>query len=244
MNYKLWRKVLAPLIQFLWPVEVLNKYKFTEEKGVYICNHYSVMDGNHFATQLFEKKLNIVVKDEALSSKIGRKFLLGLGGIPIQRGEADMRAIKKCMTVLRNNESLVIFPEGTRNKSGSKEMLAFKEGPVMFALKTKSPVIPMMYYRPIRLFRKTYLIIGDKVDLSQYYDMPAAEARGAATDFVRAKMEELRYEIDSIVEDKNKLKINKKNNRMRIKEKNKANRQAKRISKKSPKDAIDVKVES
>lgn len=244
MNYSVIRKLASPIVNFLWPIEIINKAKFTEKKGVYICNHYSVFDVNHFATQLFTKGINALVKEEALKSAIGKWFLLGVGAIPIKRGEADMRAMKNAMNVLRNDGSLIIFPEGTRNKEGTKEMLPFKDGPAVMAIKNKTNVIPMMYYRPLKLFRKTYLIIGDEIDLSGYYGQPINDVRKEATDLIRLKMEELRFELDGIVEDKNKLRTWRKNERLRIKEAKKADKKARKIARKAKKGVRKVKVES
>lgn len=164
MNYKLLRKLIKPITHLLWPVTFINKNKFIESKGVYICNHYSYFDPVPMYTDLFTTKFHALMKAELCNHKFWGKVLMGIGGIPVKRGEADFKAMKQCLTLLRENEPLLVFPEGTRNKSGSKEMIDFKEGPTMFAMKTQAPVVPMLYYKPIKFLGvHTLLLVHQSV---------------------------------------------------------------------------------
>lgn len=74
--------------------------------------------------------------------------------IPVKRGEVDLKATKECLSALKQNEILFIFPEGTRNRE-SDEMLPFKTGPAMFALKTKTPIRPF-YIQKAKKAKKIY----------------------------------------------------------------------------------------
>ncbi len=71
----------------------------------------------------------------------------------------------------------MLFPEGTRNKSGSKEMFKFKDGAVVFALKTGSPIIPMVQYRPPKIFRRNYVLIGKPMYLEKYSGMRTSSVK-------------------------------------------------------------------
>lgn len=204
--YRVIRKIVKPITNFLWPVKIINKNKFEEGKGIYVCNHFTMLDPVPFVTDLFDYNFNALMKEESVSIPIIGKLLLKIGTIPIQRSETDLRAIKNCLKVLKNDEPLIVFPEGTRNKSGSKEMLDFKDGVAMFALKTKSPIIPMVYYRPIKTFRKTYLLIGEPIDLSGYYDSNLNDVRGEVTKNLKVIMHNMQIELDNLVANKKSLK--------------------------------------
>ena len=98
---------------------------------------------------------------------------------------------------------ILIFPEGTRNKSKNyKELLPFKEGPVTIAIKTKSVIVPTLYYKPLRPFgfRKNRLIVGDPIDLSAYYGKQLHDVKDEASQLVFDKMLELRNQLDDIME--------------------------------------------
>lgn len=204
--YHFIRKFIKPITNFIWPVKIVNQNKFVECKGIYVCNHYTMLDPVPLVTELFDFNFNALMKDETAHVPVLGKLLLKIGSIPVQREETDLRAIKKCMTVLRNNEPLVVFPEGTRNKSGSSEMLEFKEGVAMFALKTKAPIIPMVYYRPIKTFRKTFLLVGDPIYFDEFYDGKLNDGRSRVTEIVREKMESMQVELAELVKNKKKLK--------------------------------------
>lgn len=205
-TYKTKIKILSPIVRFLWPVKVINRHRFRDGKGVYICNHYGIMDANPMCGYLFHNKFNVVVKHDSFKGPL-KPIMKAVNAIPINRTQTDFRAIKQCLTVLRNNEPLLIFPEGTRNKSNTpKKLLPFKEGAAMFALKTNAPIIPMIYYDCPRLFRKTYLNIGEPIYFDDIKDLPPIEARDIATERAINAMNELRIELDAIVENKSELK--------------------------------------
>ena len=242
-NYTKIIKTFGPAIRLIWPVHIIDRQKFVEGKGVYVCNHYSVFDSLHFLTDLFKGRANFLIKEEAMQGYVGNKFLTYMGGIPVKREVADMRAIKSCMTVLKKNEPLVIFPEGTRNKEGSKVMGEFKDGPVVFAIKCKAPVCPMMFYKPVRFFRRTYLIVGDSIDLSAYYGKKTNDVRDEACALVRVEMEKLRFKMDEIVENKDKLKLAIKQDKLEIRRMKKADKLARKRSRLAKKNSKNAKFE-
>ncbi len=222
--YKIIRKLVRPITKFLWPVKIINANKFVEGKGIYVCNHFSMLDPVPFVTELFENNFNALMKEESMNLPIIGKILPKIGTIPIKREETDLRAIKKCMAILKNNEPLIIFPEGTRNKTGNNELLEFKDGVAMFALKTKSPIIPMVYLKPIKTFRKTYLLIGNPIYLDEYFDTNIKDVRGIVTDSLKLTMQNMIIELEDMVQDKKSLKKLLKTQKIELKQIRKQNK--------------------
>ncbi len=69
----------------------------------------------------------------------------------MRRGEADLGAVKTALRLLKNGEVLGMFPEGTRNKSGT--FMGAEPGLSMIATKaSKVPVIPVAILSTYRLF--------------------------------------------------------------------------------------------
>ncbi len=222
--YKFIRRAIRPITNFLWPVKIVNANKFHEGKGIYVCNHYTMLDPVPFVTELFEDKFNVLMKEESMHIPVLGKILHKVGTIPVQREEADLRAIKKCLGVLRNDEPLIVFPEGTRNKSGNNQLLEFKDGVAMFALKTKSPIIPMVYSRPIKTFRKTYLLIGEPIYLDEYFNDNFKEIRGVVTDKLKLTMQNMISELDNMLCDKKQMKKLLKSQKAELKQIRKQNK--------------------
>ncbi len=85
-------------------------------------------------------------KAELFEKKTGGLKILGwiirrMGSFPVKRGAPDRRALRMAMRVLQNDEALVIFPEGTRTRSG--ELGPAEHGVALIAHSAKAPVVPM-----------------------------------------------------------------------------------------------------
>lgn len=65
------------------------------------------------------------------------------GTIPLNRNDekSKKRALEKAIKVLKENKVLILYPEGTRSRTG--ELLPGKYGVAKIFLKTKVPVLPV-----------------------------------------------------------------------------------------------------
>ena len=117
-----------------------------------------------------------------------------------------MKSLLKIIKLLKNDEKVAIFPEGTRNKSKTNELQEIKGGAGVFALKAKCEIVPMMMLKKARMFRKTKLIIGKPFDLSEYYGVKLDDGViKAIDDKVSEKMKE-QYAILLEITEKGKRK--------------------------------------
>lgn len=107
-------------------------------------------------------------KEEAFENPIIRFLGNTFGIFPLKRNSADIEAIKISLKLLKNNELLLIFPEGTRN--GLKKGIKPKNGAVLIALKTKVPIIPIGIIGSFKPFTKVILKIGSPIYLDEYFD--------------------------------------------------------------------------
>jgi 1-acyl-sn-glycerol-3-phosphate acyltransferase len=60
---------------------------------------------------------------------------------PVRRGGADAAAIRSCSWLLGKRQTIVLFPEGTRSKTG--DINRFKPGIGMLAITNQIPVVPV-----------------------------------------------------------------------------------------------------
>lgn len=62
-------------------------------------------------------------------------------GIPVDRHKPTMETMKAAVSVLRNDISVLLFPEGTRSRTG--RMLPLRQGAGMFARRAGVDVLPI-----------------------------------------------------------------------------------------------------
>ena len=78
-------------------------------------------------------------------------------------------------------------------------MQELKGGAGVFAVKTKSPVVPVMFYKKAKIFRRTYLIVGEPFELSEYYDKKLTKEDYEEIDeIIRKKMLETREKLKEL----------------------------------------------
>ena len=67
-------------------------------------------------------------------------LISSVGTIPVKLGEADISAMRKVITKLKNGEAICLFPEGTRSKDGRIER--FKPGFGLLCRRGKAAIVP------------------------------------------------------------------------------------------------------
>ena len=142
------------------PMKIIGK-KNLPKKGNFIltCNHASNWDPVIIYARL-PRKYFTMAKAELYKNKFFGLFLKALHAFPVKRGGNDIESVKYTLKTLRQGKrTLLIFPEGTRAKSDDYEEL--KNGTAMFALKTAKPIVPVIFVKKNKLFRRNVMIIGE-----------------------------------------------------------------------------------
>ncbi len=108
------------------------------------ANHVNFLDVPVVYTHLLPRPVTGLVKIETWNNPF-LGFLFDIwGGIPVQRGAADIRATRLCLQALQQKKILAIAPEGTR--SGTGKLQKGHSGIVFLALKSRAPILPIAYY--------------------------------------------------------------------------------------------------
>lgn len=108
---------------------------------LFVCNHLSNADGLILPNVL--KKIDPTF---VAGVKLSKDSVTNLGmnivkTTTIIPNTADKEGIKRIIDLVNSGESILIFPEGTRSRTGS--LIEAKKGIILIARMTKVPVVPI-----------------------------------------------------------------------------------------------------
>lgn len=164
------------------PVRVTGKENLPKEGGFMMCvNHISFLDP--VITVLYVKRhIRFMGKKELFSNKIVAGVLNAVGAFPVDRGRADLAAIREAIKTLTTGQCLGIFPQGTR--SADNEHTQMHGGAALIVQRAGTPVVPMYIDGPYKYFRKTDVVIGKPIDLSAFGKKTDAQTIAQITDAI------------------------------------------------------------
>ncbi len=171
MLYQIIRVLIRFAYLFIFRVKVEGSENIPKEGGIIFCgNHRS----NHDAPLIFfsqKRKLSFMAKDSLFSFKPFGWFLKKFGVFPIKRGAGDIGAVKKAIEIVENKNALVMFPEGTRNRT-EEPVLEFKNGAALIAKKGNALIIPFAISGKYRWLSKKTVTFGTPINLTEYGEKP------------------------------------------------------------------------
>lgn len=182
-------KVLVWLpLTILFPTRQVKLAKKIKGKCIFVCNHRSNMDMVIVAHKNWRFRPYVLAKQELFKNKFISSILKSYGGIPVNRKSVELSTVKKCLSILKEDKKLFIFPEGTRNE----DMSEVKNGAVMFAIKTKTPIVPVYIKKKPKVFSFNKITYGEPFDLSEFYDKKLdKDVLNSASEIMENKIKDL-----------------------------------------------------
>ena len=172
--YEFLRLIVHCVYRLLFRYEAYGQENIPEEGAVLLCaNHLSNWDPP-FVGLTVKRRVNYMAKQELFRIPVLRTVIRWFGAFPVKRGATDKKAIRTALERLREGKVVLIFPEGTRSKTGQLGK-AFP-GSGFLALREKCTVIPVAIIGPFRLFHKVKIIYGPPIDLEDLRKPKAGRA--------------------------------------------------------------------
>lgn len=115
------------------------------------ANHVSMIDPPLVGLAVSRIRLpNFVGKAELFAFPPLGLVFRRIGVIPLDRTRGDVRAVRGALSVLQKGGCMVLFPEGTRSRTGVPGRP--KPGVAMLAREARCPVLPARVFRTESLF--------------------------------------------------------------------------------------------
>jgi len=191
--YQCIRLSLLAVFKIFFRIKVKGKENLPAEGGVILMsNHISAYDPPLLAA-IFSRPVRFMAKKELFKNPVMRFVLFLADAFPVDRSKNDITAVKKALSVLKDQEVLGLFPEGTRREEG--KLGNPKAGSVMLAIKSCAPIVPIGI-KNIKKEGKITINIGKAFTMDQFSKKRLSKPeRKKASKYIKNKIQkELNYE--------------------------------------------------
>ena len=119
----------------------MEKIKDIKSPIIFICNHLSNADGIVMNRLLEGNNVTFVAGVKLTDNKLTKLGFHVAKTIQLKPNSADKEAISKIVNTLKQGNNIMIFPEGTRSRTGA--MIEGKRGLLLMAKLSKATILPM-----------------------------------------------------------------------------------------------------
>jgi 1-acyl-sn-glycerol-3-phosphate acyltransferase len=175
---------------------ISGKDRIPPRAAVFCSNHESNVDPP-VLFQALHKRLHILFKAELKKLPILGIVMQAGGFVAVERDrrEASMASIEVAAQSIRQGNSFLIFPEGTRSRT--EALLPFKKGGFIMAIKAQAPIVPVAVSGGREAMRKgSWIVRPVMVDVRIGEPVETAgltlDNRDELIDTVRARIEDMR----------------------------------------------------
>src|SRR5881409_4512699 len=188
------------------PVQVEGLDRIPDGPVVYASNHSSMFDIWALAATL-PGSVRMVAKQELAKIPLLGRAMIAAGHVTIDRAHPAraLEAYRRAAAVIRGGTSALLFPEGTRSRTG--ELLPFKNAPFGLAIAAQVPVVPVYVGNTFEIMpkgrfflrpRPIRLVIGEPISTAGM----TVERRQELRDRVHAAILALKARVDAEGDDR------------------------------------------
>lgn len=169
MNFYSFAKGLVKIVfKIFFKIEVNGlEYIPSNTRAIICSNHISVLDPVMVGITM-PRRIYFMAKKELFDKKLLGLIINKLGAFPVDRNANDLGSIRKAIKILREENILGMFPEGTRVKE--QDINSAKPGVSMISIKAKSPIIPIYIDTEYKLFKSVKITVGKPIEFKEFYN--------------------------------------------------------------------------
>lgn len=145
----------------------------SDSKIILAGNHISNLDPILLYANI-KRQVHFLAKEE-LFKGITKPLMNSLECIKVNREGRGLESIKESVNLLNDDKCILIFPEGTTNKSDSL-ILPFKLGTIAIAKRSRSDIIPFAITGNYKLIKNDLkLKFGKRIKINDYNSYELSE---------------------------------------------------------------------
>ncbi len=178
-----YRRFIVLLAKFLFTIyarkfEVVGREHVPLEGPLILAsNHVNNADAPAISLAIPRYPMFMAKREMITWPILGPAFRI-FGAFPVRRGAADLSAIRAASEVVNDGKMLVMFPEGTRSRTGG--LTKGHPGTALIALRTGAPILPVAVTGTDTivwpwLFIKPLSVKHVKVTIGEPFHLPPVE---------------------------------------------------------------------
>ena len=136
--------LLRPLAMFLYRLDIRHAGPRPTGPVLFAANHRSFLDPMLVGMCLHDP-ISYFAKAELWRIPVVGMALRLMQSIPVERENPGMSSMMGAIERLRQGIGVLVFPEGTRTRSGRVGRL--RDGPALFARRAEVPLVPVYVHR-------------------------------------------------------------------------------------------------
>ena len=162
--YKVIKAIFKYPLKLIFGVRVTGSGNVPEDGGFLVCvNHTSMADVILVALAM-KHQPRFMAKKEALSVPVAGAFLRSLGAFSVDRGGADVGAVKKAISIIDEGGVVSIFPQGHRYPKVAARSTPVRHGAGLISYRAACGVLPMYIKTKsgkVKAFCRNEIVIGE-----------------------------------------------------------------------------------
>jgi len=162
---------LRGIFRSLYRVTIIDRHKIPKQgRFIMCCNHLSYVDPVIIASYS-PRYTYFMAKEELFSVSFLSNLVTYLNAFPLNRNAMDRKSFKTSLNILKYNNILGLFPEGSRSEDGT--VGEGKKGIGLISILSDAPIIPIAISGSNKIIQKPHkrayfpkikVIIGDVID--------------------------------------------------------------------------------
>ncbi len=196
--YRFWQSLIRGAFCAYFQVRTLGRNRVPLTGPVLlVSNHQSYIDPPLCGMGL-NRELDYIARDSLFHNRLFGRFIGSLNAFPIQRGAADIKAIKTVISRLNDGRAIVLFPEGTRSATG--RIGEIKSGIELITRRSSAVTIPVVIdgayeawprQRKIPGLGRIFVYFGEPISSEQ----AKAMAKGEYVKLINQRLQAMQAEL-------------------------------------------------